>query len=661
MTKRIIESVMVVAIGLALVARAYGQANPSDGKELSNKLVAVLKSDASHKEKADACRQLALVGTKDAVGPLAELLADEQLSHMARYGLETIADPAVDDAFRAALGKLQGRPLVGVIYSIGVRRDAKAVEALAKLLKHSDADTAQAAARSLGKIGTLDAAKAIEGELATVSAKNQLAFCEGLLRCAEALAANGQRDQAAAIYDGMRKLAGPHQVRTAALRGAIMTRQKEEGVAILREQLQNQDYLLFAAAVRTSYEMPGVETTLAMAEAVSKLSGDNQILVIQTLGNRKDEAAMPALFAAAKSDVKRVRQAAIQAMPKIGSAAAVPVLLGLMGDSDREIAQLAKESFASFPGQEADAAVVAMLGSGAVDERLMGIELVGRRRMTTCTAALLKAAGDADGKVRLAATRRLGELASVAELPAMLDLLMGAKASADLNAAEAALAVVCGNADNPQSCSEKLVARMAQAQPEQKVALLRVLSGIGGSEALKAMRATIADSNADARVRATAIRSLGTWKTADAAEDLLALAKSASSPADKVLGLRSYLGLASHTDLTNEQRLAMCKQAAGLVQRDEEKRLLLGTLGGIKSVESVALIMPYLDDAAVKEEAGIACTDIADTLLKGNTAAQAAPKLIQPLEKVTQVSGNAELTRKAKALLQRAQGRAGGK
>ncbi len=40
------------------------------------KLIAVLKSDASQKDKADACRELARIGTKDAVAPLAALLPD---------------------------------------------------------------------------------------------------------------------------------------------------------------------------------------------------------------------------------------------------------------------------------------------------------------------------------------------------------------------------------------------------------------------------------------------------------------------------------------------------------------------------------------------------------------------------------------------------------
>ncbi len=133
-------------------------------------LIAVLKSDATQKEKADACRELARVATKQAVPALAALLGDEKLSHMARYALETIPDPSVDDALRDAMGKLKGRPLMGVIGSLGVRRDAKAVDAMAKLLADADAELAQAAARALGQIGTPEAAKALSRARASMFA-----------------------------------------------------------------------------------------------------------------------------------------------------------------------------------------------------------------------------------------------------------------------------------------------------------------------------------------------------------------------------------------------------------------------------------------------------------------------------------------------------------
>ncbi len=270
---------------------------------------------------------------------------------MARYALEPIPDPAVDDAFRDAVGKLKGGPLVGVIGSIGVRRDTQAVTPLVRLLGDSDAEVAQAAARALGSIGTRRAARSLQRALPNVAAGNQLAFCEGLFRCAEALAARGQRDQAVEIYDRLRSTKAPHQVRAGALRGAILARGKD-GLALLRQHLRSDDYILFSAAVQTSQEMRGGDVTKALTSALKGLPADNQILIVWTLGKRADSAALPVLFAAAKGGDKSVRIAAIRSLPQIGDASAVPVLQGLVPDGDPEISRAAEESLAAFPGSE---------------------------------------------------------------------------------------------------------------------------------------------------------------------------------------------------------------------------------------------------------------------------------------------------------------------
>jgi HEAT repeat protein len=222
----------IVSLGLAAAllaggAMTFGQEGRPAAKGHEAELLAVLKSDKPQKAKADACLELARIGTKESVAPLAALLGDEKIAHMARYALEPIPDPAVDDALRQALGRLKGRPLIGVIGSIGVRRDAKAVEPLSGLLKDREADVAQAAARALGSIGSPAAVEALVGALNGAEAANQPAICEGLLRCAEALVAHGQRGEALAIYDRLSQPKMPQQARDGAARKARLLRQQE--------------------------------------------------------------------------------------------------------------------------------------------------------------------------------------------------------------------------------------------------------------------------------------------------------------------------------------------------------------------------------------------------------------------------------------------------
>ncbi len=649
---------LAAAVACSCAATSFASSPQPSTADQEQKLIAVLKSDAPQKEKADACRELARIGTKDAVAPLAALLADEKLSHMARYGLETIPDSSVDKVLREALTKLRGRPLVGVIGSLGVRRDSGAVKALTGFLHDSDNDVAQAAARSLGSIGTKAAAKALLDALPNVSAANQLAFCEGLLRYAESAAAKGDRKDAMAIYDRLRQLQAPHQVRTAALRGAILTRQ-EDGLPMLAQALHGNDYSLACAAARTAQEMPGTPVTRLLAGELAGLPADRQVLVIQTLAKRGDDTALPALSAAARKGETPVRLAAIRALAEIGKPAALPTLLELLGDADPGIAQAAQESLASLPGKEVDSAVLTMLSDGAEARRITALDLIVRRRMTSAIPALNAAAGGSDVKMRVAAVNKLGELAGPAELPPMLDLLGKAKSPEDLEATEQALSALSLKAVPPDSCVSQLEARMTDSPPAQKCALVRVLGSVGGTSALRAVRNAVNDPNVE--VHAAAIRVLGGWSSADAATDLLELAKAATSPTDKMICLRGYLALAGHPDLPADQRLAMCRQAATLVQKDDEKKLWLAAVSGMSTIEAIDLIKPYLDDAAVKEEASTGVVDISAKLLQGKSGAEVASKLVEPLDKVAQVSTNAELTQRAKKLLDQAKSKAAAK
>lgn len=185
-------------------------------------LIAVLKNPKSTEfEKAKACQFLASKGGADAVPALAALLTDPKLSHYGRYGLEPNPDPSAGDALRAALPRVKGGLLVGVVNSLGARKDVKAVAPLAKLLSGADAEAARAAAWALGQISGPEAAKALQDGLARTKGSVQEAVADGCLRCAEGLLAQGQRDRALALYSALTGPAIPKPARLAAMHGII--------------------------------------------------------------------------------------------------------------------------------------------------------------------------------------------------------------------------------------------------------------------------------------------------------------------------------------------------------------------------------------------------------------------------------------------------------
>ncbi|MGH7969433.1 MAG: HEAT repeat domain-containing protein, partial [Limisphaerales bacterium] len=238
-------------------------------------LIAVLQSDSPPAEKAITCKRLAVFGSEAAVPALAPLLTDPHLNSWARIALEAIPGPAADMALRQAIDKTQGLLLVGVLNSIGVRRDAQAVPALAARLDDPDSQVASAAAVALGRIGNLETAKILNEALAKAPAATRASVAEGCIRCAEHLFADGKSGDAVKLYDTVRKSQAPKQKVLEATRGAILAR-KSGGVSLLVEQLRSADKGFFQIGLTTARELPGGKATKAVEAELRRAAPDRQ-------------------------------------------------------------------------------------------------------------------------------------------------------------------------------------------------------------------------------------------------------------------------------------------------------------------------------------------------------------------------------------------------
>ena len=242
----------IAVAALALLGVAAGGAQDASDKTAKaakeQKLLAVLQSAAPLFDKARACQQLAVVGSKKAVPALAALLGDKSLGDYARFALEPIDDPSVDDALREAMGALKGRQLAGVVNSIGVRRDAKAVGGLKKLVSEPAKGAAPQALAALGRIATDEAVETIRQTLAKGPAALRLPAADACLAAGQRLSTLSKGPEAAKLYDIVRKADVPPHLRTAATYHAILAR-GPAGAALLLEQLKAKDPAMVAVAL----------------------------------------------------------------------------------------------------------------------------------------------------------------------------------------------------------------------------------------------------------------------------------------------------------------------------------------------------------------------------------------------------------------------------
>jgi hypothetical protein len=155
---------------------------------------------------------------------------------------------------------------------------------------------------------------------------------------------------------------------------------------------------------------------------------------------------------------------------------------------------------------------------------------------------------------------------------------------------------------------------------------------------------------------------LAEWPTIDAARDLLGLARNAANDSDKLVCLRGALGAAANAKLPVAERLDVCKQASALIQRDDERRLLLGALSEIGKPEAMTMALALADTATIREEAYAAAVSAADRINKERTATKAdRTKAIEVLDKVAAAATNVRTKDRAAAAKKEIEAKLAGK
>jgi HEAT repeat protein len=589
-----------VALAAALLLLPNVSAQAADISKSTNEgeLIEALRS-AEKPDKAMACKRLAIYGGKQAVPELAKLLADEELSSWSRIALEAIPGPEANEALRKSMDALYGKLLVGTINSIGVRRDAAAVEPLVRRLKDQDAEVAAAAAVALGKIGNAAATQALRQSLAGTSGSVRSAVAEGCILCAERLMARDQHGVAAEIYDQVRQADVPKTRVLEATRGAILAR-KSEGIPLLVEHLKSTDRGLFQIALTTARELPGRGVADALAAELAGTAPERAALLLFAIGDRPDGELPSAVVQAAKNGPKLVRTAAMDVIGRLGDASSLPTLLAIATDDDAELSRSAKAALTSLSGKTVDAEIAGRLSTAEGKDLAVLVELIGQRRIDA-SEQLVKHLSHPDAAIRRAVLTALGETADRDQLALLVEQVVEPKHDDDAQFAQRALRAAAVRMPDREATAAQLAAAMPKAPADARSHLLETLGAMGGPKALETL-ATAAKTGNE-QLQDTATRVLGEWMSADAGPALLDVAKHVDSDKYQVRALRGYIRLARQFEMSDQERAERCEKALAAAKRIDEKKLVLAVLERYPSAATLQVAVKAQETPELKEEA----------------------------------------------------------
>jgi len=360
-------------------------------------------------------------------------------------------------------------------------------------------------------------------------------------------------------------------------------------------------------------EVPGAAATKKFAALLPKLPPEGQAGLLEALADRGDTAALSAVLIALKSQEQAVRAAALRALGPLGSASEVPLLAGKVVADLAPERDAAKASLVRLRGEGVNAAILAAMTKGKPGVRAELLGVLAARNAKETLPKVLQSARDAEPSVRLAALGALRYLADENNTAAIVKLLKAAQADAERRKAKLTLLTVCSR--GREKCADAIIAGMSDAGVPARITLLDGLARCGGSKSLSTVVARLRDE--DLAVRDQAVRMLAIWSDPAVSPHLLALAKTKGSLRHQVLAIRGLVRLASPRK-DKPADLKMLAEAMNLAKRPQEKRLVLGVLGGVATPPSLALVAPALDDPELVQEAALAAVMIAEKMEGGN-------------------------------------------
>ncbi len=604
---------------LAAIEEEIRNVPPSSFPQVEARLLKALESSkTTFAGKQFVCRMLRRVGSAKSVPALSKLLADRELSHMARFALQYMAVPEAGDALRQALTRLEGNRKIGVIGSIGQRGDRKAVPELAKLITDSDVDVARTAIEALGAIGGSQAALALTDTQVPASLK--AARDNAYLMCADKMLVEGQSDDAVAIYRKMIAPANSTWIRIAAYKGLVQA-EKDKAVPHVLALLKDKDLDLQRAAGKFITEMPGTSITEALAEQLQQLSDDAKVVLLSALEARADKAAAPYVAKALTSGSGSVRLAAVKALAVLGGSSNVELLADVSATDD-ETGKAAMESLSRLSGQHIADELIGIAQSNAQNQvRINVIQTLINRRQTEAIPALFTIAKDNNRNIRQVAYKALGELSGQGELSDIVSILLAAQSDADRAGIERALVAIVTRLDEPNAAP--VITGLADADNAAKSHLLAVLSHIGGQQALQAVRSQLLSRNAE--IKKASIRVLADWPEPAPLADLMEIAKSQSDSTNQVLALRGYIKLLGiPANRSAAETVQLLADAMSVAKRIDEKKAVLSALSKYPCKQALALAEQWKTIPGLSAEADLALKKIKEALVSKNLKATAS-------------------------------------
>jgi HEAT repeat protein len=361
------------------------------------------------------------------------------------------------------------------------------------------------------------------------------------------------------------------------------------------------------AAFSLSNKIPGSSVTSKWVEFFPKATPQAKPEIINMLGNRKDQLAVPLIKSALSDNDLNIRIEATAAIVRLSGQDAIPSLIDYMVRfTENEDQKNALSALMTVVGSKQMTLFKAVLKDGPPASKKSAIELMAWGKEHEYFEVVLPYTSSDNEVVKVAAFNALSDLSGPGDQDKLLVLLSKTENPVFISDLQNALANSANQIPDPESRSSALLKALNSGIQKEKI--IPVIANTGGREALSVVLKEF--ENGGPEVRDICFKALTSWKDFSASAALYEICASGN----KTFGgpaFDGYLRQIKSAPVPGEQRLLLYRKIMPFALTADRKNQIITETGKIKTYQALFFLADYLNDPLTSSAAAKAIMYIA--------------------------------------------------
>ncbi|MEH6306574.1 DUF1080 domain-containing protein [Olivibacter sp. CPCC 100613] len=549
-------------------------------------------------------------GKDEAVAAVSAYLQDEYLGDRAARTLARIRTGEAGKALSAALPSAKGRNITYILEAIGDADYVPAASAIAPFAGSEELNVRKTALYALAKLADPSSEELLKASAEKVSfGYDESKATASYINYANNLLVKGNRELAEKVAKTLLKVDDAHTPTRIAGLNILTHIYGEEYVPDLVKASRDENKAYSIAALKLAQPYLKGTSIEKWGKVSKKTTPETQAAIIKALADTKEEDALPFVEKALKSDDTLVKITAIKAYGKLKEVAGTSELLKLLATSKDSEREAVKEAFFTMNGEGLTNQLITPLATATPTDQITIMQVLANRGANESFSAVTALLKSTEPSVKEAAYGALPAIARSENLTVLTSLLSATTNEKEVRSVQQAIVAAVQGSQQKEQDIQSLLTSYQSASPNEKALYLNVFSGIGEGKALQPVLEVL--NGNDAKLKAAAIEALANWNDNGALPELVKLSRVTNDAKQLDQILSGIVRLTTQSDFPAEQKVLLLRDAMGVAQSVQQKRIILGALSNNFTYNALIFAGKYLDDPDLKSAAAMAVLNIA--------------------------------------------------